>query len=198
MNPNPQNCPPGAETGEPRFHFASEKSPEAFTSAGAGNGHGASAAGPSPAEALKQASGRLGELKEYVSLLVAAKVDGLKLTFRKLVFYAILGIVAAVIGAAMLVTAGVYVLSGLAGAIGALFPERYGWWAGQLIVGILVVGGTLVGVMLLTKSLTGSSRKRTIEKYENRKRDERNLNGHDVAERAKQQQVERERQTTGA
>jgi hypothetical protein len=196
MEPNPQNCPP--ETGEPRFHFASEKSPEAFASAaGAGNGHGASAAGPSPAEALKQASGRLGELKEYVGLLVAAKVDAVKLTLRKIVFYAILGIVAGLIGVAMIVTAAVYVLSGLAGAIGALFPERYGWWAGQLIIGILVVGGTLVGVMLLTKSLTGSSRKRTIEKYENRKRDERNLYGHDVAERARQQ-AEHERQTTGA
>jgi hypothetical protein len=195
MEPNPQNCPP--ETGSTRFHFASEKSPEAFASAGAGNGHGSPAAGPSPAEALKQASGRLGELKEYVSLLVAAKVDGLKLTLRNIVFYAILGVVAAVIGVAMLVTASVYVLSGLAGAIGELFPEPYEWWAGRLIVGILFVGGTLVGVMLLTKSLTGSSRKRTIEKYENRKRVERNLYGHDVAERAKQQ-AEHERQTTGA
>ena len=183
----------GPET-SPRFHFASEKAPEAFAASDAGNGHGdAAAEGPSPAEALKQASSKLGELKEYAGLLVAAKVDGLKLTLRKIVFYAILGIVAALIGVAMLVTASVYVLSGLAGAIGELFPEPYEWWAGRLIVGILVVGGTLVGVMLLTKSLTGSSRKRTIEKYENRKRDERNLYGHDVAERARQQ-----RQTTGA
>jgi hypothetical protein len=196
MEPNPQNCPPEAG-GSPRFHFASEKSPEAFASAGAGNGHGsAGAAGPSPADALKDASTRLGELKEYVSLLVAAKVDGVKLTVRKIVFYAILGVVAAVIGVAMLVTAAVYVLSGLAGAIGELFPEPYEWWAGRLIVGVLVVGGTLVGVLLLTKSLTGSSRKRTIDKYENRKRVERNLYGHDVADRARQQ-AEHERQTTG-
>jgi hypothetical protein len=195
MEPKPQNCPPDA--GSPRFHFASEKSPEAFASAGAGNGHGSAATGASPAEAMKHASARLGELKEYVTLLVAAKVDGLKLTLRNIVFYAILGVVAAVIGVAMLVTAAVYVLSGLAGAIGELFPEPYEWWAGRLIVGLLVVGGTLVGVMLLTKSLTGSSRKRTIEKYENRKQDERNLYGHDVAERAREQ-AQRERQATGA
>ena len=179
----------------PRFHFASEQAPEAFASSEATGGNGAS--GPSPAEALKNASARLGELKEYVSLLVAAKVDGVKLTLRKIVFYAILGVVAAVIGVAMLVTASVYVLSGLAGAIGELFPEPYEWWAGRLIVGILVVGGTLVGVMLLTKSLTGSSRKRTIEKYENLKRIERDVYGHDVAERAREQ-AQRERQGTGA
>ena len=196
MEPNPQNCPPEAG-GSPRFHFASEKPPEAFASAGAGTGNGHGSAGPSPAEALKHASARLGELKEYATLLVAAKVDGVKLTVRKIVFYAILGVVAAVVGLAMLVTASVYVLSGLAGAIGELFPEPYEWWAGRLIVGVLVVGGTLAGVMLLTRSLTGSSRKRTIEKYENRKRDERNLYGHDVAERARQQ-AERERQATGA
>ena len=184
MEPKPQNCPPDA--GSPRFHFASEKAPEAFASAGAGNGHGSAATGPSPAEAMKHASARLGELKEYVTLLVAAKVDGLKLTLRNIVFYAILGVVAAVIGVAMLVTAAVYVLSGLAGAIGELFPEPYEWWAGRLIVGLLVVGGTLVGVMLLTKSLTGSSRKRTIEKYENRKRDERNLYGTNVEQRARE------------
>src|SRR5205085_7593247 len=135
------------------FHFASEQAPEAFAaSESAGNGHGA--AGASPADALRDASARLGELKEYVSLLIAAKVDGLKLTLRKLVLYAILGIVGGTIGAAMLVTAAVYVLSGIAGAIGALFPDRYGWWAGRLIVGVLVVGATLIGVMLLMKSLT--------------------------------------------
>ena len=193
MEPKPQNCPP--ESG-PRFHFASEKSPEAFAAgAGSGNGHGG--ATRPPAEALKDASARLSELKEYVGLLVAAKVDGVKLTLRKIVFYAILGVVAAVIGVAMLVTAAVYVLSGIAGGIGALFPDPYGWWAGRLIVGLLVVGGTLVGVMMLTKSLTGSSRKRTIEKYENRKRIERDVYGHDVAERAREQ-AQRERQGTGA
>src|SRR4029450_7077437 len=88
----------GPET-SPRFHFASEKAPEAFAS-NADNGHGDATSGPSPREALKQASRKLGEWKESASLLVAAKVDGLKLTLRKIVFYAILGIVAAVIGVA--------------------------------------------------------------------------------------------------
>jgi hypothetical protein len=189
MESNPSESAPEAS---PRFHFASEVAPEAFAVGGAGDGHQA-AGERSPAEALKQASARLGELKEYASLLIAAKVDGLKLTLRKIVLYAILVVVGAVIGAALLVTAAVYVLSGLAGAIGALFPDRYGWWAGRLIVGVLVVGGSVAGVWLLMKSLTGSSRKRTIEKYENRKREQRNLYGSDVAQRARQQ-AERERQ----
>jgi hypothetical protein len=191
MESNPQNC--STDSG-PRFHFASERSPEAFA-AGAADDDGHDRRGP--AEALKDASARFGELKEYVSLLIATKVDGVKLTIRRIVLYAILGVVGAVIGVAMLVTAAVYVLSGIAGGIGAAFPDPYGWWAGRLIVGVVVVGASVAGVFVLMKSLTGSSRKRTIDKYENRKRVERNLYGHDVAERAKQQ-AEHERQTTGA
>ena len=63
---------------------------------------------------------------------------------------------------------------------------------------MVVVGGlqaAIGGVLFALKSITGSSRKRTIEKYENRKRDERNLYGHDVADRAREQQ---QQQATGA
>jgi len=188
MEPNPHYSAP--DTGH-RSRFG-EDAPEAFgtstggapVGAGDGNGH---AVGPSPAEAFKQAGARLAEVKEYAGYFVAAKVDALKLTLRNLVLYAILGVVGAIIGTTVLVTAAVYLLSGLAGAIGEIFPEPYEWWAGRLIVSLLVIGGTVVGVMLLTKSLTGSSRKRTIEKYENRKRDERNLHGTDVEQRAREQ-----------
>jgi hypothetical protein len=183
MEPQPNSSAPGAT---PRSRFAQDATPEAFgTSTGGapapGNGHGTAA--PSPSEALKDASQRVAEIKEYASYLVAAKLDGLKLTLRNIVLYAALGLVGAVIGATVLVTASVYLLSGLAGAIGAIFPDRYGWWLGR----VLVIGGAVAGVMFLMKSLTGSSRKRTIEKYENRKRVERNLYGHDVEERAREQ-----------
>jgi hypothetical protein len=185
MEPNPKYSAP--DTGH-RSRFG-EDAPEAFGTStggapvGSGNGH----SGPSPAEAFKQAGARLAEVKEYAGYFVAAKVDSLKLTLRNLVLYAILGIVGAIVGTTVLVTASVYLLSGLAGAIGEIFPEPYEWWAGRLIVSVLVIGGTVVGVMLLMKSLTGSSRKRTIEKYENRKRDERNLHGTDVERRAREQ-----------
>lgn len=140
-----------------------------------------------PTDALKEATARIAELKEYAGLYVAAKLDGVKLTVRNIALYAVLGIVGGIVGAAVLVTAAVYLLSGLAGAIGELFPEPYEWWAGRLIVSVLVLGGTVAGVMLLMRSLTGASRKRTVEKYEQRKRTERDLFGHDAQERAREQ-----------
>lgn len=155
-------------------------------SAGAA-GAGASDGGPSPMDGLKDASARLGELKEYATYFVGAKVDGIKLTLRNLALYAVLGLVGGVVGLGVLITATVMLLHGLAGLIGEIFPEPYEWWAGRLIVGLLIVGGTFAAVILVMKKLTGSSRKRTIEKYENRKQDERNLYGHDVAERAREQ-----------
>jgi hypothetical protein len=150
-------------------------------------GHDSNGNGSSPATGLSDAAARFAELKEYASYFVAAKLDGLKLTLRNVVIYAVLGVVGAIVGVGVLVTASVYLLSGLAGAIGEIFPEPYEGWAGRLIVSMLVLGGTFGGVFFLMKRLTGSSRKRTIEKYENRKRDERAVHGHDVAERAREQ-----------
>ena len=174
-----------------RTYTAPETAPGGASSADAfgSGGHASNGANghPTPADAFTDARARVGELKEYAGLLVAAKLDGLKLTLRNLVLYAVLGLVAAIAGLSILVTASVYLLSGLAGAIGEIFPQPYEWWAGRLIVGALVLGGTVAGVILLMKSLTGSSRKRTIEKYENRKRVERELFGHDVTDRAREQ-----------
>jgi hypothetical protein len=152
------------------------------------NGHHA------PAESFKNAAAHFAELKEYAGLFVAAKLDALKLTLRNVVLYAVLGLLGAIVGVALIVTAAVYLLSGLAGAIGEIFPQPYEWWAGRLIVGALVLGVTFGGVLFLMKSLTGSSRKRTIEKYENRKRDERDAFGHDVRDRAREQQAQSQRQ----
>jgi hypothetical protein len=145
-----------------------------------------------PTDAFKDAAAKLGEVKEYAGVLVAAKLDAIKLTLRNVAVYAALGIVGGLVGIGVLITAGVLLMTGLAGLIGEIFPEKWEDWGGPLVLGLLVVGGAAVGVVLAIKSITGSSRKRTIEKYENRKRDERFAYGHDVTERAREQ-VERER-----
>jgi hypothetical protein len=196
MESQPNYSAPDIAASRSRFPeeaAAAGTGPEAFTgSAGGHNGHGGGG-GPAPADALKDAAARFAELKEYAALLLAAKLDGVKLTVRNVVIYAALGGIGAVIGATVLVTASVYLLSGLSGAIAAIFPDRYGWWIGRLIVAVLVIGGTAAGVVFGMKWLTGSSRKRTIEKYENRKRIERSLYGRDVEQRAREQ-AQRERE----
>ena len=163
---------------------------------GAGDPDSAAGTGPSPTEAFKEAASRFAEVKEYAGYYVGAKLDGMKLTFRNIALYAVLGIVGGIAGLGFLITAVVLLLTGLAGLIGEIFPHKWEHWGGNLVLGLILVGGTVGVIIFGLKSITGSSRKRTIEKYENRKRDERRVYGHDVQQRAAEQ--ERLKQQTDA
>ena len=161
---------------------ASAYDPSAY---GTGAGYDGNGAEPSPGEAFKNVARDLGELKEYVSYFLAAKMDGIKASVRNLGLYAVLGMVGLIAGGAIIVTAAVLLLTGLAGAIGAIFdPDKP--WVGQLVVGLLVLGGLAGGVVLFMKKLTKASRERTVKKYESRQRQQRVDYGHDVAERGRQ------------
>lgn len=138
----------------------------------AGNGHG-------PAEAFSGMGEKLGELKEFASYYLAAKLDAWKMSFRNLGVYAALGIVGLIAGSAIITTAAVLLLVGIALGIGKIFePDQP--WVGALIVGVVVLGGLAAGIISGMKWLTNTSRKRTVEKYENRQRDQRIYFGEDV------------------
>ena len=159
--------------------------PESAPRTTAGNGY-STATDETPADAFKKGTALFGELKEYATYFVGAKVDGIKATLRNVVLYAAIGLVGALIGAVLLITAAVQLMSGLAGAVGAMFnPDRP--WAGELIIGFLFIAGTIAAVVVAIKKITGSSRKRTIEKYENRKRDQFSAFGTSVQQRAREQ-----------
>ncbi len=141
------------------------------------------AAERSPADAFKNVGAQLAELKEYAAYFVAAKVDGIKASFRNLALYAVLGVVGLIAGGAIIVTAAVQLLTGLAGAIGAIFePDRP--WVGHIVVGLLILGGIGVGTMSFMKKFTAASHARTVKKYEARQQQQRVQHGHDVHERA--------------
>ena len=140
---------------------------------------GANGDGRSNAEALRDAMAKVGELKEFASYYVAAKLDAWKVSFRNLGIYAALGIVGLIAGSAIITTAAVLLLVGLALAIGKPFdPDQP--WVGAIVVGLLVLGGIAAGIVFGMKKLTNTSRKRTVEKYENRQRDQRSNFGQDV------------------
>jgi len=138
-----------------------------------------------PQDALKSAGRYLGELKAYAGNLLSAKADALKLTVKRLVIFAGLGIVGLIIGGAMLVTAAVLLLSGLANLLSAAFNPPKPWF-GQLIVGFIVLAGTLVGTWLMLKKLTGASKSATVKKYEQLHEQQRREYGHDVAQRSRE------------
>lgn len=140
----------------------------------------------SPSEALNQAMHRLGEVKEYAAYLVAAKIDALKITLRNVGVYAALGILGGLAAAAMLVTAAALLVIGAAHGIGAALGGRP--WLGDLIIGVFILGLVGVGAFFGASLVMKSTRKKTVQKYESRKRDQRLRYGHDVRDRALREQ----------
>lgn len=135
-----------------------------------------------PTEAIRDALAKLAELREFASYYVSAKIDALKLTARRIGILAALGLVGAVAGATLIVTAVVLLLLGIAGAFAAIFPSHP--WIGDLIAGVIFlaipVAGILVGMRILTRTFKTS----TVTKYEERKRQERQQFGRDVRDEA--------------
>lgn len=148
-----------------------------------------------PAEAAEQPSdgqaphplepllAHIGELREYASTYLAARLDRMKLTGRMIAFWAVVGLLAGVMGLAAAVTAVVLLMLGIADGLAALLGNHA--WAGYLLCG----GGFLVvltvALVLFKRSWFRTSRRRTIEKYERRHQAQRAAYGHDVAQRAR-------------
>ena len=185
-------------------------SPRSTSSAGAGTardraGPAAAAAPPrsrvstpppprpqdeAPADALKEAMRSLGELREYVGYFVAAKLDGIKLTVRRVGVMAVVGVIGLLAGGAIVATAAVLFCVGLAQAVATMLAHENGvprTWLGNLIVGLLLLLVIGAGAWLMMSRLIGSSRKATVKKYELRRQRERADFGHDVLQRAREQ-----------
>jgi hypothetical protein len=135
----------------------------------------------SPTDAVSDALHKFAELRAYAQQHIAARIDLAKLTARKIAILVVLGIVALFACAATLIIALVLLLSGIAGAIGAGIGGRA--WAGNLIVGAVVLGlfagGGFFGIRVLKKS----SMKSTVKKYETAQKQQRDSFGRSSRDR---------------
>lgn len=157
--------------------------PEAFKTAGRSDGNGADDdAAPGISAVIGDVTKHLREAADYGTYFLSAKVDGVKTSLRNVALYAALGLVGAIVGVSVLVTAAVMLLSGLAGILGTMFGGRYN--LSSFLVGLLVLAGVVVGALVFFKKFTAASRQRTVEKYESRKHQQRAQYGHDVDERS--------------
>lgn len=148
----------------------------------AGHGHDGDGHTESPSEALRQAVSQFGELREYASYFVAARLDAIKLSIRSVGLYAALGVFGVFAAGGLVVTAVVLLCTGLAGAVGAAFQAR---WLGDLIIGgglLLVVA---LGLYLMRMLVMRGWQRASVRKYEARKHDQQARFGHDIHERAK-------------
>jgi hypothetical protein len=135
-----------------------------------------------PQAHLKAAQRRFEELKEYVSYLVSAKIDALKLTMVNAGIYAALGIVGLMALSALVVTAVVLVCNGFAGGLATMFGHRL--WLGNLVAGIVLLGAIAGVAWFGLKKVTGASKERTLKKYAARQQQQRAKFGEDVEQAA--------------
>lgn len=124
------------------------------------------------------------ELKEYASYYASAKWDGVKLSIRQVVLYAALGILALCVAGAVLVMAVVLLLNGIAGGLGVLFGHHP--WLGNLVLGAVLLGLVFAGAAFGLKFIANKSKHKTVQKYESRKRQQRDEYGRDVRRRSHQ------------
>lgn len=139
------------------------------------------AAPEQPTHAWRQLLEELQAAKSYGLHFLNAKIDGLKLTVRKVMLFAVLGILGLLAGAAVIITAAVLICVGLAQALGRLVGYA---WVGNLAVGILILGGILGGAWLMIRSMLKAHRQQTVRRYEQQLRQERMEHGHDVRQEA--------------
>ena len=97
--------------------------------------------------------------------------------------FVILGSVLAFVGVAVVLTAGVLLVTGIAGAVGALFGGRL--WLGELITAVVVLGSLLAAVLVVFKTVLSKSRQKVVKTYEQRKSQQRSDLGTDVDEQSK-------------
>lgn len=160
---SPPDAPPGAAGKSASRPESTDSAPSAHETAAA---------------AFADAKARLGEIREYISYYLAAKADAFKLSLRTAVFYAALGVIGLIGGAAAIVVAVALLLVGGAHGIGAALGDRM--WLGDLILGAVVLALLALGARIAISKVFGASRKQTVEKYESRKREQRTRFGHDV------------------
>lgn len=117
--------------------------------------------GPHPLEPLLA---HLAELKAQALHYLQASADRVRLSARQAAIWGAIGLLAALVGATMLITATVLTLQGAANGIAAALGGRL--WAGQLIVGLCVLGGAALTCWLASRKLAETSRRKTMGKYE--------------------------------
>ena len=103
----------------------------------------------------------------------------MKLALRRRGIRAAIGLIGLVALAAMIVTAVALLCIGLAQLVSAWCGGRA--WAGNLVVGIALLGLLAGGLIVGMRYIGEHSRKRTVQNYELRRKRQRTDFGHDVA-----------------
>jgi hypothetical protein len=129
-----------------------------------------------------------GELVAYGSHFVHATLDGIKVSIRQAVVWTVLGIMGGIALVAVIVTAIVLLLTGLATGIGLAFGGQL--WLGSVVVGLVLLIilslGCLVGVRVFFKH----AREQKVRDYGERQLQQRAQFGRSAADHATEASVQ--------
>ena len=143
--------------------------------------------GASPAEAFASAERHFAEVKAYAGHYVSAKLDGVRSSLKSVVLYAALGVLGAIAGTAVLATASVLLVRGIAGGLTVLFRGHA--WVAEMVTGIVLLMGILGTTYFMISKILGKSRAAAVAKYEAMNRDQKSQLGHNVHERANEAEL---------
>jgi hypothetical protein len=146
--------------------------------------------GPRGAASLQRLSVLIAELKEYANYYLTARVDSVKFRVRSGIIYAALGIAAALAFLTFVGTAVVLLMQGLSVGLGNLFGSRL-HWLGGVILGIVALGAIGAAGYIALRRLQTSSRRKLVQKYEQRQHWQRSQFGRNVREAARGQQAQK-------
>jgi hypothetical protein len=124
----------------------------------------------------------LAELREYADYYLAARVDGVKASVRRIAALAIVGVLAAVVLLSALAASTVLVITGMARGLAVLAGGRV--WLGELAVGGAILVLFTIAVAGGLRLWSASQRRKTQQKYERRRNEQRARFGRDAAQRA--------------
>jgi hypothetical protein len=137
---------------------------------------------PSPAEAFRRLQKQVEELQAYFAHFVSAKVDSVVLSARRLAIWAVLGVVGLIALAALIVTAIVLVLHGVANGLAVLFAGRL--WLGQLVAGSGILIMLVLSILIGVRTWQTRWRQQKVQQYDERQFQQRAAFGHSVEDRA--------------
>lgn len=135
-----------------------------------------------PADAIRDAMGKLAELREFAAYYVAARVDALKVAARKIGILAGLGVLGGVGAATVVIVSVVLLLRGIAGAFAEIFPAHP--WIGDLITAVIFLALPVIGILIGMRIVTRTFKTMTVAKYERRQRQQREQFGRSVRDEA--------------
>jgi hypothetical protein len=134
--------------------------------------HGGGAPREDVAEAFR---GHIDDLVRGTKIYVNSQIDLVKATVRRGVVFLAIGILALLALLTIFITAVVLLCLGISDAISQATGRH---WAGELAVGIVVVGGTALGVLIGMKMIERQATRRAAKKYEQMNRREKGNGSH--------------------